>query len=39
MYQMNVDFQFHPWRFIIHPPETEGEEEKEDIRQDDKSGK
>ena len=22
---MDVDFQFHPWRFIIHPPKTEEE--------------
>ena len=20
---MNINFQFHPWRFIIHPPKTE----------------
>ena len=20
---MDVHFQFHPWRFIIHPPKTE----------------
>ena len=38
MYHMNVDFQFHPWRFIIHPPETEEEEENKDVRQGDRTG-
>ena len=38
MYHMNVDFQFHPWRFIIHPPETEEEEENKDVRQGDQTG-
>ena len=33
-----VYFQFHPWRFIIHPPETEEEEENKDVRQGDRTG-
>ena len=31
MYLMDVEFQFHPWRFIIHPPKTKEEEEKEEV--------